>query len=382
MFIKHTSKAENIRVIVAGIFYAILFLAFPIDFKSQEKPAFDKPFKICRTFGKSSGKAQIIASDNNTNLIFSNEDNFLISINPETNLENWRSQAGGKINPTLISDTVTESVYYLSSFEDESQKTIYTLNSISQRTGITNWQKKLGGYANIKLFENSDGKLLYLSAGSQNILAIQKNDGNINWTINIQPRIISLDTLINDQLGILTEESILKVSNRNGKILGETKIKKNPISNSIKNRSYLLLGYPNGEFIKISTVEKVSSIIWKIKAGGGISSLIEIENETLVSSLDNFLYLYSTESGKLKWKRRVSGRINIKPLVSEKFAIVLSSTDNIASIIELGGGKVVNQINIEDGNYFSDEPFILGKFIIFPTFRGIYLFINSDLNCK
>lgn len=384
MFTKHTSTEKNIRAVVAvgfaGALCSILFLAFPAGLRSQEKPAFDKPFKVCRTYNTNTAPSQIVASDNNKSFVFTNEENFLVSINPETNLENWKSQTGGKLHPTMISDA--DSIFYLSSFENESQEITFTLNSISQKTGITNWQKKLSGYKNVLLFESSDQNLVFLSADSQGLLAIRKDDGNISWKNDIKPEIISLDLIGNDQVSILTDETVIRLSTRKGELVSETKIKENPISNSIKNNAYVLLGYPNGEFIKISATDRTSGIVWKIKAGGGISSLIEIEDETLVSSLDNFLYLYSTDSGKLKWKRRVSGRIKIKPLISEKFAIVLSSSDNIASIIELDGGKLVNQINIEDGNYFSDKPLILGKSIAFPTFRGIYLFVNSDSVCK
>jgi outer membrane protein assembly factor BamB len=368
------------RALLAAVLCSILNLAIPVFVKTQDKPAFDKPFKVCRIFESSNDFSQVIASDNNKSLVFINKENFIVSINPETKLENWKSEIAGKLHPAIVSDT--ESLYYLSSFSNETQEIVYILNSVSQKTGLNNWQKRITGYTNLKLSDVFDKSLVYLSAESRNILAIKKNDGNQQWITNVKPRIITIDSTEDESLNVLTEESLLKMSSRNGETLSETKIKNSPSSNSIKNKDYVLLGYPNGEFIKISALEKVSGTLWKIKAGGGISSLIEIDGKTLVSSLDNFLYLYSTDNGKLKWKRRVSGRINIKPVVNENFAIVLSSSDNIASIVELDGGKIVNQIIIEEGNYFSEKPSILEEFIIFPTFRGIYVFTNSDLECK
>lgn len=380
MFIKETSTDEYMRTAVAVILQIIIYMAFPNFSRSQEKPSFDKPFKICRTYANNGGRLQSVASDNNKNIIFTNENNVLVSVNPETNFENWKSQTGGKIYPNIVSDE--QSFYYLSSFESESLEKTYILNSISQKTGITNWQKKLDGYADFRLFDASDKDFIYLAADSQYIFAINKKNGNTNWTKNINPKIISLNTMPTNRLSVLTAESIIKVSTQNGEILSEIRIKKNPISNSVKNSSYILLGYPNGEFIKVAAEERIKDFLWKVKAGGSISSLIEIDKETLVSSLDNFLYLYSTSNGKLKWKRRVSGRINVKPVIYDNFAVVLSSSDNIASIVELEEGKIINQIKIEEDNYFSDEPLILGRLIIFPTFRGIYLFVNSDQACK
>lgn len=380
MLKKNTSTDKYMRAAVLIFIHIILYFTYPNDLKSQQMPSFEKPFKLCRTYLNSSGTTQNLASDNNKNIIFTSDNNYIYSINPETNLENWKSQTSGKISPVINSDL--ENIYYLTSIENGSEERTFILNSISQKTGITNWQKKLGNFTNIKLHEASDENLIYLSAENHSILAINKTDGFTNWTKNLQPQIISVNTLSTNQINVLTEDSVIKIAKNNGEFLGEIRIRKNPTSNSISKKTYLLLGYSDGEFIKITADTKSSDFLWKIKAGGGISSITEIENKILFSSLDNFLYLYTTANGKLKWKRRVSGRINIKPLIYEKYAIVLSSSDNIASIIELDEGKVVNQIIIEDGNYFSGTPLILGKFIVFPTFRGIHLFINADLECK
>lgn len=381
MFIKNTSTKKYMRAKAVTILYIILFLAFPDSLKSEVIPEFDKPFKICRIYGNNSGRAQLVASDNENSIVFTNGNNYILSANPRTKLENWKSQTGGRLYPAIFSDG--DSIFYLSSYRNESKDETFILNSISKKTGISNWQKKLSGYSNIKLFESFDKESIYLTSENKHVLAVRKKDGTINWVKNIQPAIISINTLSNELISILTVDSLIKLSTDSGKILYESKIKKNPTSNSIRNNSYLLLGYSNGEFMKISYDNgKVNDILWKIKAGGSISSVIEIEDEVLISSYDNFLYLYSTASGKLRWKRRVSGRINIKPLIIEKHAIVLSSSDNIASIVELEGGRIINQIKIEDGNYFSDEPILLDEFIIFPTFKGLYLYVNSDFDCN
>ena len=380
MFIKNASTKKILRAIISGILPVILWATFAVGAESRDSPEFDKPFKVCRIYPNTGGAVQTAASDNEQNLIYTNENNFLSSVNPESSIENWRSQTGGKISPTIISDN--ESIYFLSSFVDESQETIYTLNSISQKTGIANWQKKLAGYREIRLSESVEQNTIYLTAENRSILAVAKTDGTQKWTKNLRSKIISITALPNNRLSVLTEESLIKLSNSGGELISENKIRKNPSGNSIGSDAYLLLGYANGEFLKISSAGNAENVLWKIKAGGNISSVIEIENEVLISSFDNFLYLYSISSGKLRWKRRVSGRINIKPLIVKNYAIVLSSTDSIASIVDLDGGKIVNQIKIEDGNYFSDDPIVLGKFIIFPTFRGIYLFVNSDYDCK
>jgi outer membrane protein assembly factor BamB len=351
--------------------------------KSQEAPNFSEPFKKCRTYGAVNGMSRVVASDNGSNIIISSDNSNLLSVNFLTNLENWKTQTVGKLDPAAVSDS--NSLYFISSFENGIKEKIFLLNSLSLKTGITNWQKKLSNYKEVIIKGSPNNEFLFLVAEDKSIFAVQKSDGSIIWSKNFQNEILSLNASNSSQdssLNILFAERLLRISTKTGDLIDEIEIKKRSVSDSLANENYLLLGYPTGEFLKVSISGNKSEVLWKIKTGGSITSLIELDGNVLITSLDNFMYYFSTENGKLKWKRRVSGRINIKPVTYGNYALVLSSADSTASIIELREGKVINQIVIEDDNYFSGQPIVSGNYFIFQTFRGIYLFVNSSTECK
>ncbi len=376
---KNNTSSNNFVVRFSAICLSGVVLFFSLaEIFGQEKIKFAEPFRKCKVFGTNSGFSQTIASDNESNLIYSEDKYSLISVNLETNLENWKSQTVGKLDKIVISDK--DSLFYISSSENEKQKMTYFLNSLSIKTGITNWQKKF--VENVRLNQTENEDLIFLIKEDMFLLAIEKNTGKTLWANTMQDKILSAKSETDGQINILTKDKLLNFSIRSGELINDIKLNKNSVNNSLVRNSYLLLGYPTGEFIKVSAENDKNEVVWRIKTGGGITDLIEVKDEVLVTSLDNFLYLYSIDSGKLKWKRRVGGRINIKPLIYDNHAIVLNSAENSASIIELREGKVINQIRIEDNNNFSGPPIILGGYFIFQTFKGIYLFTNSNSECR
>ena len=369
-------------VLYGGLLSAVLLLlsGLPKNIKAQEKPNLSEPFKRCWVYGDSNGLSRIVASDNESNIILTIDNYSLISINPATNLENWKSLSGGKLETEVISDE--SNLFFVTSFEKESKDRTFTLNSISLRTGITNWQKKLTDYPSAKLNRIKNRELLFLTTEDKFLTAVRKNNGEIVWTKIFPSPIISVEASNPEHLNILMADRLLRVRTNSGEAFDETKLKKNEISNSVITDSYLLLGYSTGEIAKITAEASKNDVLWKIKAGASISGLVMYQNEVLVTSLDNFIYLFSGESGKLRWKKRVAGRINIKPLIYSNFAIVVNSGDNAVSVVDLRDGKVVNQIQLEEDNYFSGPPLVSGIFMVVQTFKGAYFFVNTSVNCK
>ena len=344
----------------------------------MNKPNLAEPFKRCRVFGGNTGLTRILASDNEFNVIFTNDNFWIISLNPDTNLENWKTQTGGKLEGEAVSDETN--LYFLTSFENESGEKNYTLNSISSKTGITSWQKKLTTSNIFSLNQSKNRDLLFLKIGEKSLTAVSKDSGEIRWTKEFTTSLVTVDTSKPAHLGIVLEDRLIRISTASGNVLDETKLKKSPVTSSVINGSYFLLGYSNGEIRSVSAGE--NEVLWKIKTGAGISGIAEYEEQALVTSLDNFIYLFSLSGGKLKWKKRVAGRINFKPLILGDFALVVNTGDNSTSVIDLRDGKVVNQISLEQDIYFSGQPFVIGSYIVLQTSKGLQMFANTNNECK
>lgn len=345
---------------------------------AQTKPDLTKPFKKCRVYGSNYSLLQKIASDNDNNFILQNGNNKLTSINTDTNLENWIFESGGTIESDLLADKGT--LTFVTSAVDKDGKNFF-LNSLSLKTGITNWQRKIGVYSSIKFVNPSDGDLMFLLTDTNSIIAVSKQDGMIRWNKNFPGATSLVKSLQKEEIGILEQDALLRVSAQTGNTTDRFTLKNRGVTEILSDENHILLGFSTGEVIKLQRAPK-NKTDWKIKTGGGISKLIKIQDNILVASLDNFIYLFSSESGKLRWKRRVGGRISIPPLiVGESFAVIVNENNNVASVINLNDGKIVNLIEIEAENGFSGSPTILGNYLILQTYKGMYLLVNGSENC-
>jgi hypothetical protein len=104
-----------------GLLTIILVSGLPLRFagqEKQEKPDLKKPFKKCWDYGGKSGQTAIVASDNNQQVIIKNYNSSLVSIDPVTKLENWKSEIRGQIQRKILSDENT--LFFATDFETNS----------------------------------------------------------------------------------------------------------------------------------------------------------------------------------------------------------------------------------------------------------------------
>ena len=385
MYIRNASASKIIEYMFLGGCLALMYLlaGSSLQLFAQSDLNLAEPLKKCRVYGGNNGIARIIASDNIHNLILTNDNFSVISMNLDfgTETENWKTLSGGYLESQAID---TENLFLVTSFENVDRKKSYILNSISLGTGITNWQLKINEHYKVLINEIADEKVLILMIDDTRLMAVSKDAGKIIWTKEYIEKIVDVNKSVSDleELYILSGNGLTNIQKNSGQIINEFKFKSNEISIGVIGRSFVLNGYPTGDIIKVSIGANQNDVIWKIKAGGGISGLVPYKDEILVTSLDNFIYLYSIENGKLRWKRRVAGRINIEPRIYGDLAIVLNSGNNAASVIDLRDGKVINQIQVEEETYFTGQPFVLGKYLIFQTSKGIYFFSGANQACK
>jgi len=346
-----------------------------------------EPFKQCRIDGNSrSETSRIFASDNDNNIILFNGNSVLISTNLESGFENWKQQTGGKPQlPALIDEN---SLFFLTVTKNSNgQPPKFILNSVSLKTGIANWQKVFENSENLRILTISDSSAVFVQTENSTVQAVLKTDGKPLWTRKFAESWLAFDeSTRNGQIDLLTPANLLKISTDEGLIGGKYNLPKAlqgspPILKTLRGKA-VVIGLSTGEILKLGSYRERSEIQWKIKTGGSVTGIVEVGENILVTSLDNFIYLFSVERGNLRWKKRVSGRIVSEPLTFEGHAFIQSVGDNIASIIDLKDGKRVNQIRLEDDVFFSGEPFQVGKFLILQTTHGIRFFANQRSACN
>ena len=355
----------------------LMLISFQIRVFNQESFNWETPFKKCWELAVGFGAIGGVASDNNS-LIFNTDRNTLYSINVESGKENWKTTLGGNIRLELISDK--KSIIFFSSIEtiDNNNNNNLIVYSIDNRTGITNWRFETQINGKLTILQNENQFFLVENNGLIN--CFDKIEGKRIWKKNLSTEIESAIILDSNQLLVLTSKEFTILSTKIGDILKVISIKQK-LSNILffnNSKKEFIAGNSTGNLFSYSLIG--NKTLWSVKLGGGITSLLITDFGLLVSSLDNFIYLFDIKNGRLKWRKRISGRINITPTIIDKYLIVLNSSTNIALIIDIKSGKSINQISINEDDVFLGSPIIFNDFIVFRSYRGIYAF--SNLSCQ
>ncbi|HEY9704781.1 MAG TPA: PQQ-binding-like beta-propeller repeat protein, partial [Allocoleopsis sp.] len=284
---------------------------------------------------------------------------------------NWKTESNGIVEE--VKQTSDQNLIFISSYKGEKKNNKFYINSISLNTGITNWIKETSLIKVIQATEKDNA--LILSDGLQKISGLDLKTGANLWENTLDEKLLLANNSSNQTLLLLTYKNLYGINTSNGRILTKNEL---PYPNSyvpnylVELDSSIFIGGSDGKVIKLSKIFRKP--IWKYKTGGSISSLIITNNRLLVSSFDNFVYLLNIRNGKLMWKKRMEDRVDIKPIIYNNSAFISSTSGIKVSIIDLSEGKLINQIQLEEGSYSTGSPLILESGILLPTNKGLYLY--------
>jgi outer membrane protein assembly factor BamB len=328
------------------------------------------PFKSCRDVISKKTNIKELASDNKNHLYLSTSDGLIQSINLTNFQIEWELDFGSE---TISNLQITDKNLFLASKSEHTSKNT-NLRSISKLTGITLWQISLEYTDEVYLKNNGESLIAFTK---NYITSLNSESGQENWRILSN----SLDNLVYSSL---RNNSLLKVN----KNFAENMILKintvfnfNEITeqNSAKiseNSNSLIVGDKLGNINSYDLSN--GKRLWNRKIGGEINYISFFQEEyVLISSLDNFLYLFSRKNGKLTWKRKLPYRVIERPFIKDKIVLVVSSGSQTSFIVDLNKGKMMNQITLPDSVYFADNFLIVEKFIVFQTNKGVVLFSQS-----
>ncbi len=345
------------------------------------------PFKLCLQNRSNKIIASDFASDNKGNIFIALQSGKVEKINLAKNSILWVSDLGGEIFLNLIFEdakiyliTKVFSTISENDKENERDRQIkdYILWSIDAETGLTDWQSPFSSNGLVSLDSYQDKIFMITKDGT--IISIKKKDGQKIPDNYLAKSISALPTFFENKIYIGTDDNtILTVSADNKVIVSKISTFQSPASILIAAGDKLFWGEKKGFVNLLDT--KSNSQIWSVRYGGEISSLTLVPNGILVSSLDNFVYLISPQRGKRVWKRRLAGRILVKPLIVSNFVIFVTSVDSNAIILDLRNGKIVNQISLANIGFILSTPLIAQNLLVFSTNKGIFAFAGASINC-
>jgi outer membrane protein assembly factor BamB len=151
-------------------------------------------------------KTSDIVADKNT-LYFSNNQNQFFSLDLETGTLNWKQEVNSNLRPTIINDfifTVSLEGYLI--VMDKNSGNIIRINYIFSEFKTKNRSKiKPTGF--IVGTEN-----IYLSTNNGQLLVIDITNGKNKFTLKIDNKKITKPTVVNKNLFVITDNSIIKLN--------------------------------------------------------------------------------------------------------------------------------------------------------------------------
>lgn len=365
----------------------------------------EMPFKKCMTFENQYLTDNKLASDNES-LFLPLLNGKLISLSIFMQVTKWETDLGGEITekPYLFGDNIAIISKTNSNFtETENSKKDYFLRLLNKNNGLVRWQIPLDipnrlNNQSLNLYSPDSNRLIVTDMNGS-LYLLDTNDGSIiaKKEFHLQ---MSANPFFDKQTILLVamDEQIILVSMKTLDIIERINVEATPTIvtffdnllvwgddkgrlNALARRSYIKEKKTN----QLDKYNKSKEVIpynqkWNLRFGGKIFNIIPFKNNFLITSFDNYIYLVSSEKGEIIWKRRLPNRPSFDPLLVEDHAVVLTVGDPTALVVELKSGRIVNKVNISDGNFFIGNAGKISSFLYFPTVRGIFIY-NSSGNC-
>lgn len=304
------------------------------------------------------------ASDNTQDNVLLQNNEKIISINNLGKI-NWELDLEGNLLSKFL---ITNNKIYLATQNVENTDKFY-IHELSIETGLTIkkreiiTQKKIRSILLVPYFEN-----LIAVVNNESFYLIDRDNGTLfdeignRITSNIEIK-ENLIIFVNDLNQIIEYDISKKVAN----IIFKSSKEINKIF--VGNKNEILFADKLGSLFFLN--KDLAKIIWKYRTGGDINTITKTENGFLVSSFDNYVYYFQKDVGKLLWKKRLEAR-NSGALSQKTNQYILSlNNGQIAFVLDLEKGKIINQINLEENSFFVNSPVMLQDSVIFSTNKGI-----------
>lgn len=353
------------------------------------------PLILCRSINSQNQIPGIESASDNDNLFVSLRNGNVKSINPISDTTNWEAELGGAIiSPIYVSAdslVVISKILYENEVKDdenkENQSEFAAVRLLDKNSGVVKWHTLL------KLTADSDAILYGL--GNTLIVANQKGDfylldkkfGKIILQKKVRQTLSTAPFFDKDRIFIGTSASeIIEVSITNLEIDRIIKVSDIPAL-IFFSENCLVWSDRNGKIHCLKSESRKTTKTsgkqykqkWSLRIGGKISYVTALEKNILISSLDNYIYYVSAESGEIIWKQRMPGRPAFRPLLIGNFLVITTVGDSTALLIDAQSGKIVNKINTGSENFFTGSPGKISSLLFFPTSSGIFLYAPETL---
>lgn len=327
-----------------------------------------RPFVKC--WELENPKLDFVASDNG-NIIISENDGNISLLNTNNKSYLWRTAIGNKINsePLIHEDKIL----LLSKKNNETitDKIEIEIRQIALSTGITNWILPIRQIGNLHFFKNEGTETVILISENLEIYSLDITEGKILWSISLSDKLKAF-TKEDETVQILTARNeFIQIRTSDGSIRNRKKLSTNNISAILFYKDTFFIGNRNGTLYKTTDTSEVENKLFR--AGGEISMISPYGENLLITSYDNFLYLYSDKEQESLWKKRLPGRVSLKPQIVGSTVLVTTVAEPEIYLLNLTDGNQINRISLGSEHIIRDIQ-TDDKGILVLTNKGLYKF--------
>lgn len=366
-----TSTSKIIRAaLLATLFVCVFTLSSGATLVSSY-PAYDadqkKEFAKCWEH-KTDADISVRSESDASNIYFVDIERRLIAVDLITGSTVWSTELGGDAVSDLL--VTNDSVIVATTRSETAAGSDTLLRSVSKQTGITSWFVKMVNSQTLKIGGANGTVIVVTPSGTASAYAT--TTGEAKWSKSVGAIITTAPFFSGSSMFVGTDRNeVIAIAASSGDIAVAAKTESVPAVIFSDLSGHVLVGDDRGNLSLASTDGKR---VWNFRNGARISGISMYDSEFLVTSNDNFVYKLS-RGGNVEWKRRLSSRIEGRPLVLGNVAVFATVGDGIVYVVDLTNGKILNRF--ENGENNAAQAVAAGNSFVMVTKDGLTLFTRG-----
>lgn len=288
----------------------------------------------------------------------------------------WKSDVGGAVSAPPLADAGS---VYVASESLPTPKSNYpqatgVLRALSRQSGLTSWMRTLPFPVRGVISCNAEN--LFFSTSDGRLYAIRKATGEISWIKYNASPFSPLHSLRGELLYISDAAGdISALEQESGRTLWRYRTRKVLRASVLAVENMVYTGTADGFVFAIDRLTGRPK--WRVRTGAAIQAVLATEKCILATSLDNFIYCLSPQSGVKLWKRQMPGRVGAPPLVLNNSILLAPLVGDECVILNLEDGKKTNTVYVGEDNNTEAAPLFAADTLLLTTREGLLALSNQ-----
>jgi len=256
----------------------------------------------------------------------------------------WSAELGGQIVSNLIADDRYIYVATTQNIGSETHKSAALLRSLNPESGIPVNSTTIQSNGPFRIGLVKDGVVL-IDRGSI-IWSFADGLESIRWMRRSDESIVNDPLFSNETVIFISEDNkTVVISTEDGKVLDRRDSKIKPSAAIALDAAVAVVGDRRGNLKQFQFGRE--SPAWTFRTGGSIAHILTAGDRLIVSSFDNFVYMISSSSGQVIWRRRLDGRLRFRPVVNDGAIFLSVNGQPEIDVVSVDNGKTINRIQLD-----------------------------------